>query len=286
MDSGRDIDLPMKIALGWTLLLVTMVFGFSAHILFSIFEKNDFASLFNDPGPQAAGQLLYMFWFLSSMPIYMCLVARTRARGVRWSIVAIAALLLLMTIAHEWGHWQAGERPDLSSHIIAPYARHHTVMGFGQRLPLELGAHRAVNSSHERFLTSLRTFSKYPVNMRDSANLFPPVASDRLQQLVAERPVACPEIMGDGEVTRYHGGSWTSQQMDDRLASEVAMLEHEGVQYWPMFLLETGEHAGCCGLHPRDKSMDVYELGCHLRRAFRSQALGREAAHGGHCLRI
>jgi RimJ/RimL family protein N-acetyltransferase len=85
-------------------------------------------------------------------------------------------------------------------------------------------------------------------------------------------------LWGDVEVTRYHGGCWTSQQIEDRLASEVAMLEQEGVQYWPMFLLETGEHIGCCGFHPRDKPMDVWELGCHLRRAYWSQALGREAA--------
>jgi RimJ/RimL family protein N-acetyltransferase len=45
-----------------------------------------------------------------------------------------------------------------------------------------------------------------------------------------------------------------------------------------MFLLETGEHIGCCGIHPRDKSKGVWELGCHLRRAFWSHRLGREAA--------
>ena len=118
MDSRHDIDLPMQIALGWTLYVVTMVFGFSAHILFSIFERNNFAGLFDDPGPRAAGRFLYIFWFLSLMPIYTCLVARTRARGLRWCIVAIAALLLLLTVAHEWGHWQAGERPDFSSHVI------------------------------------------------------------------------------------------------------------------------------------------------------------------------
>ena len=86
------------------------------------------------------------------------------------------------------------------------------------------------------------------------------------------------ELWGDAEVTRFHGGSWTSQQIEDRLVSEVAMLEQEGVQYWPMFLLETGEHIGCCGFHPRDKASGIWELGCHLRRAYWSQALGREAA--------
>jgi hypothetical protein len=87
MDSRHDIDLPMQIALGWTLYVVTMVFGFSAHILFSIFERNNFASLFDDPGRRAS-----RFQF-------------------------------------------ACDRP---------YACHHSVMGFGQRLPLEPRACRAV----------------------------------------------------------------------------------------------------------------------------------------------
>lgn len=59
---------------------------------------------------------------------------------------------------------------------------------------------------------------------------------------------------------------------------EMATLKQEGAQYWPMFLLETDEHIGCCGIHPRDKENGVWELGCHLRRAFWSKSLGREAA--------
>ncbi len=85
-------------------------------------------------------------------------------------------------------------------------------------------------------------------------------------------------LWGDAEVTRYHGGSWSEHQIADRLAFEIATLDKAGVQYWPIFLMETGEHIGCCGLHPRDPSKGVWELGCHLRRAFWSRNLGREAA--------
>lgn len=103
-----------------------MVFGFSAHILFSIFERNDFATLFDDPGPRAAGTLLYVFWFISLMPIYTFLVAATSARAFRWFSVIVAALLLVLSVHHEIGHWRAGERPDFASHVID--LMHHCVL--------------------------------------------------------------------------------------------------------------------------------------------------------------
>jgi RimJ/RimL family protein N-acetyltransferase len=37
-----------------------------------------------------------------------------------------------------------------------------------------------------------------------------------------------------------------------------------GVQYWPIFLLGTGEHAGCAGLRPYNLPDGVYELGVHV----------------------
>jgi RimJ/RimL family protein N-acetyltransferase len=85
-------------------------------------------------------------------------------------------------------------------------------------------------------------------------------------------------LWGDTEVTRYHGGAWSPQQVHDRLALEIATRRQWCMQYWPIFLLATGEHIGCCGLHPRDASHGIWELGCHLRRAFWSRSLGREAA--------
>jgi [ribosomal protein S5]-alanine N-acetyltransferase len=85
-------------------------------------------------------------------------------------------------------------------------------------------------------------------------------------------------LWGDPEVTRYHGGDWSPEEIEDRLALELATFRKHQVQYWPLFLLETGKHIGCCGLHPRDLTHGVWELGCHLRRAFWSQRFGREAA--------
>ena len=126
MESARNIDFPTQIAVGWVLLFIGMVFGFSAHILFSIFERNNFATLFDDPGPRAAGRFLYIFWFISLMPIYTFVVAGTTTRAFRWFIVIVAAVLLALSVDHEIGHWRAGERPDFASHVID--LMHHCVL--------------------------------------------------------------------------------------------------------------------------------------------------------------
>ncbi len=95
-------------------------------------------------------------------------------------------------------------------------------------------------------------------------------------------------LWADPEVTRFHGGPWTADQVRERLALEISCLERRHVQYWPIFLRETGEHVGCCGLHPHDDAHGVWELGCNLRRSFWSQHLGREAAQAviGHAFNV
>jgi RimJ/RimL family protein N-acetyltransferase len=94
---------------------------------------------------------------------------------------------------------------------------------------------------------------------------------------VADLPLAT-SLWGDASVTQFHGGAWSSQEIEDRLALEIATQHKWRLQYWPLFLRETGVFIGCCGLHPRDPANRILELGCHLRRAFWSQNLGREAA--------
>ena len=55
------------------------------------------------------------------------------------------------------------------------------------------------------------------------------------------------ELWGDPEVTGLTGGPFTAQQVRERLEREIKNHEEHRVQYWPIFLLETGEHVGCCG---------------------------------------
>jgi RimJ/RimL family protein N-acetyltransferase len=54
-------------------------------------------------------------------------------------------------------------------------------------------------------------------------------------------------------------------QVQERLAQEIACQEEHGVQYWPIFLLGSGTHLGCCGLRPYDLSRGIYEIGVHIR---------------------
>ena len=83
-------------------------------------------------------------------------------------------------------------------------------------------------------------------------------------------------LWGDAEVTALIGGPFTPEMVEARLAKEIAQMRERGLQYWPVFLLEGGQHAGCAGLRPyRDR---VYELGVHLRREFWGRGLAKEAS--------
>jgi RimJ/RimL family protein N-acetyltransferase len=68
-------------------------------------------------------------------------------------------------------------------------------------------------------------------------------------------------LWGDPDVTQLIGGPFSSAQVREGLAREIATLREHGVQYWPAFLLATGEHVGCCGVRPYRVEDKVYELG-------------------------
>jgi RimJ/RimL family protein N-acetyltransferase len=86
-------------------------------------------------------------------------------------------------------------------------------------------------------------------------------------------------IWGDPEVTRLTGGPFEPWQVTGRLALEISNLRGHGIQYWPIFRLDTGEPVGCCGLRPRDVAAGVLELGFQLRRDSWGRGYAVEAAH-------
>jgi [ribosomal protein S5]-alanine N-acetyltransferase len=93
----------------------------------------------------------------------------------------------------------------------------------------------------------------------------------------ADLPLAVG-LWGDPQVTRHIDarGQLSAADVQELLERYIAMERQHGIQYWPIFLLETSEHVGCCGLRPRDRG--VYELGVHIRPRWWRQGLAEEAA--------
>lgn len=87
-------------------------------------------------------------------------------------------------------------------------------------------------------------------------------------------------LWGDYEVTKYFDmrGKLSNDEVQERLAKEITAQKKYGVQYWPVFLLESNVHVGCCGLRPYDLSKQTYEIGFHIRSNQWRRGYGREAA--------
>ncbi|HEY9137682.1 MAG TPA: GNAT family N-acetyltransferase [Terriglobus sp.] len=82
----------------------------------------------------------------------------------------------------------------------------------------------------------------------------------------------------DADVMQHMGGARSMEQATERFREECANQQNYGFQYWPLFSLESGEHAGCAGLRPFHESLDVLEVGVHIARPFWSGRYGEEAA--------
>jgi RimJ/RimL family protein N-acetyltransferase len=61
------------------------------------------------------------------------------------------------------------------------------------------------------------------------------------------------------------GGKSSEDAAGARFAAKCRMQAEHGVQYWPIFLQETGQYAGCCGLRPYRPADEAFALHIHLR---------------------
>jgi len=86
------------------------------------------------------------------------------------------------------------------------------------------------------------------------------------------------ELWGDQEVTRYLGGPFSAEQIQKKLAQEISWMAAHGIQYWPIFVLESGQFVGCCGIRPYKLDQKIYELGFHLCPGCWGKGLATEAA--------
>ncbi len=87
-------------------------------------------------------------------------------------------------------------------------------------------------------------------------------------------------LWGDPQVTRFIGGPFGEEWIVERLAVEMTTQREHGMQYWPIFLLDTGAHVGCCGLTswPYSRVEGALQLGVHLRPEHWNKGLAREAS--------
>jgi [ribosomal protein S5]-alanine N-acetyltransferase len=73
-------------------------------------------------------------------------------------------------------------------------------------------------------------------------------------------------------------GRLSEEQVRERLAHEIETAGTHKVQYWPIFLLSTGSHIGCCGLRPYELLHRIYEIGFHIRPEYWRCGFAGEAA--------
>lgn len=86
------------------------------------------------------------------------------------------------------------------------------------------------------------------------------------------------QLWGEPEVTKFicASGKLAEDEIEKRLAVELANDEQYHIQYWPCFQAATQELIGCCGLRPHQR--DEYEIGFHLRPEFWGHGYATEAA--------
>lgn len=91
-------------------------------------------------------------------------------------------------------------------------------------------------------------------------------------------PALAHALWGDRRVTRYitAGGAMTPAQVETRLQQEIAQYEATGLQYYPLFLRDTGAFIGVCGLRPYEEG--ILELGVHILHDYWHAGYATEAA--------
>jgi ribosomal-protein-alanine N-acetyltransferase len=119
-------------------------------------------------------------------------------------------------------------------------------------------------------ILSFRTRELFCMNPEPSARL-------TFRSWTEEDAALAEALWCDSEVTHYFGGAMTREQAHTRLEIERKCENRLGVQYWPMFLRETGEFAGCAGLRPWQMDAKTIEAGVHLMRSSWGLRLGEEA---------
>jgi ribosomal-protein-alanine N-acetyltransferase len=85
-------------------------------------------------------------------------------------------------------------------------------------------------------------------------------------------------VWGDIRVTALVGGPFDEDKVRERLQAEIGRQAQHQVQYWPIFLKDSGKHVGCSGLRPYHLSRGIFEIGFYIRPEHWGQGFATESA--------
>lgn len=70
------------------------------------------------------------------------------------------------------------------------------------------------------------------------------------------------------EVTKFivADGKMSKEQVQQRLGKEIEIYNNYNIQYWPIYLKETNQNVGCCGIRPYDSENNIFEMKSNICR--------------------
>lgn len=115
--------------------------------------------------------------------------------------------------------------------------------------------------------------------MRRAAQLPQPTARLRFDWWENIDRALASDLYSNAKATELIGGPFDETQIADRLAEQHRHRSEYNCQYWPLFLSETNNFVGCCGLRPRtDAPQRTFEIGFHLAPEHWRKRIATEAA--------
>lgn len=87
------------------------------------------------------------------------------------------------------------------------------------------------------------------------------------------------ELWGNPQVTKFitADGRMSEEQVQQRLNKEIDTFNKHHIQYWPVYILETNQNIGCCGLRPYSPENNILEMGIHLKEQYWGRGFAQEA---------
>ncbi|RYH18149.1 N-acetyltransferase [archaeon] len=71
-------------------------------------------------------------------------------------------------------------------------------------------------------------------------------------------------LYSNNEATTLIGGPFTTEQIEARFQTQATNYIDYKMQYFPLYLLDTLQLVGCCGLRPYNHERQIFELGFHF----------------------